>query len=368
MSNDELYRRANAGITSLTPYQPGKPVEEVQREFGLDSVVKLASNENPLGAGASVRQTVVELSAELGRYPDGAGFELKQAIARYHKVNAVQVTLGNGTNELLNMIARLFLAPGSDIVFSQHAFIVYKLASILNQANAIEVPAKNYGHDLDAIADAIRPESRLVFLANPNNPTGSHFDAASFQAFMARVPSEVMVVLDEAYFDYVPEQERFDGVDRVAQYPNLIVTRTFSKAYGLGGLRIGYAISSAKIADWLNRSREPFNTNIIAQAAATAALVDQDHVRDTIACNAQGMVQLSEGLKALGLAYLPSVANFFTVNVGDGVAVAHQLLTKGVIVRAIAEYGMPEFVRVSVGLPEENQRFLDAVAEVIASD
>ena len=354
---------AHPSIRSLNPYKPGKPVDEVKRQYGLQDVIKLASNENPLGPSVKTLVAMSDALDDAGRYPDGNAFYLKQALAEKHGCSAESISVGNGTNELLNMISRLFLRPEVSAVYSEHAFIVYKLAVLMCGAQAIEVPAKDYGHDLTAIASSIQSNTRLIYLANPNNPTGTYFDQGAFVAFMNKVPSDVVVVLDEAYFDYVDTRNGFDGIDYVSLYANLIVTRTLSKAYGLGGMRVGYSVSSEAMADLLNRGREPFNVNAIAQAGAVAALADQQHVAQTVALNEAGMSQLERGLTALGYRFIASAGNFITINVGDGAVCAQKLMEQGVIVRAIAEYGLPEFIRVSIGLASENQRFLAALEQ-----
>lgn len=356
---------ANAGISALTPYKPGRPVDEVRRQYGLSEVIKLASNESPLGPSPLVAKAINTIASECHRYPDGNAFYLKNALAEKHGCSIQQITLGNGTNELLNMLARLFLKPGVSAVYSAHAFIVYKLAVLMAGAIAKEVPASQFGHDLPAMAAAIDASTRVVFLANPNNPTGTLFSATEFIAFMAQVPVNVLVVLDEAYFDYVDPALRFDGINFVDQYPNLVVTRTFSKVYALGGLRVGYAICSEALADLLNRGREPFNVNAVAQVAATAALADELHTARSVEVNNSGMTQLLAGFDALDLSVIPSFANFITVNIGDAPLVTENLLRQGVIVRAIGEYQMPSFIRVSVGLESENQRLLEALKQVL---
>lgn len=360
-----LFDFASAGISALTPYKPGRPIDEVKRQYGLSEVIKLASNESPLGPSPAVIAAINAAASGCHRYPDGNAYYLKQALAQKHGCSVAQITVGNGTNELLSMLARLFLKPGVSAVYSAHAFIVYKLSVMMAGAEAIEVPAVDFGHDLAAIAAAISPSTRMVFLANPNNPTGTLFSEAQFTEFMALVPENVLVVLDEAYFDYVDPAVRFDGIDYVERYANLVVTRTFSKVYALGGLRIGYAISSQALADLLNRGREPFNVNAIAQVAATAALSDEAHIAQSVALNASGMRQLLDGFKALDLAVISSYANFITVDVGEGAAVAEKLLQQGVIVRAIGEYQLPHYIRISIGLASENQRLLSALQQVL---
>ena len=362
---DVLLQHISTGVQALNPYQPGRPIDEVKRRYGLSEVIKLASNENPLGPGPAALQALQQGAAEAGRYPDGNGFYLKQQLAALHHCHSNCITLGNGTNEVLNMLARLLLRPGVSAVYSQYAFIVYKLAVQLTGAEPIEVAASNYGHNLAAIAAAIRPDTRIVFLANPNNPTGTCFGRQAFIHFMKQVPAKVLVVLDEAYIDYVEHDDKLDGSTLVSTWPNLAVTRTFSKVHGLAGLRIGYSQTSPILADMLNRSREPFNTSLLAQSAAMAALQDKTHVQQSLALNRQGKQLLQQALAQLQLSVIESQGNFLTVAVGDGAAVAEALLQQGVIVRAVAEYGLPQHIRVSIGLPEENRRFIETLTQVL---
>ena len=356
------------GVQKLSPYVPGKPVEELAREFGLnpDEIVKLASNENPLGPAPSVLTAVQQALPELARYPDGNGFTLKQALSDRFGFDLSMITLGNGSNDILELLGRAFAMPGTEVVFSQHAFAVYPIVTQAVGATPVQVPARNWGHDLDAMAAAITPATRLVFIANPNNPTGTWFERADFEAFMAKVPEQVLVVLDEAYTEYVVADDSLNGFDHVAQYPNLIVCRTLSKAYGLAALRVGYCISHPQVADVLNRVRQPFNVNSLALAAAVAALADEAYLAESRELNQQGMRQLEQGLAELGLAWIPSRGNFIAVDLGQDAAPVYQgLLCSGVIVRPVGGYGMPHHLRVSIGLAHENQRFLEALAGVL---
>ncbi|MGN5517503.1 histidinol-phosphate transaminase [Halopseudomonas sp. Lyrl_26] len=357
------------GVQKLSPYVPGKPVEELAREFGLDpaSIVKLASNENPLGPAPSVLQAVQRALPELTRYPDGNGFTLKQALSERFGFELSRITLGNGSNDVLELIGRAFAMPGVEVVFSQHAFAVYPIVTQAVGATAVQVPARNWGHDLPAMAAAITPATRLVFIANPNNPTGTWFERAEFEAFMASVPEHVLVVLDEAYTEYVEPGEALNGFDYIERYPNLIVCRTLSKAYGLAALRVGYCISHPQVADVLNRVRQPFNVNSLALAAAVAALADESYLAESRQLNRDGMRQLEQGLNELGLQWIPSRGNFIAVDLGRDAGPVYQgLLRAGVIVRPVAGYEMPNHLRVSIGLREENQRFLEALAAVLA--
>ncbi|MGE6374355.1 histidinol-phosphate transaminase [Stutzerimonas stutzeri] len=359
---------AQPGVQKLSPYVPGKPVDELARELKLDpaGIVKLASNENPLGPSPKALAAIQAELSELTRYPDGNGFVLKQRLAQRYSVGVHQVTLGNGSNDILELVARAYLAPGLNAVFSEHAFAVYPIATQAVGAEGRAVAAKNWGHDLDAMADAIDENTRVVFIANPNNPTGTWFDAAALGTFLARVPAHVLVVLDEAYIEYAEGQELPDGLAYLADYPNLLVSRTFSKAYGLAALRVGYVISSPVIADVLNRVRQPFNVNSLALAAACAALDDVDYLAASRRVNDAGMAQLERGFRQLGLEWIPSRGNFIAVDFArDAAPINQALLREGVIVRPVAGYGMPTFLRVSIGTERENARFLDVLAQVL---
>ena len=360
---------ARPGVQKLSTYVPGKPVEELAREFGLrpQDIVKLASNENPLGPSPAVREAIAAALPELTRYPDGNGFALKQALAAKSGVNTAGITLGNGSNDILELVARAFVGPEHEVVFSDHAFAVYPIVTQAVGARAVSVPAKDWGHDLDAMAAAITPSTRVVFIANPNNPTGTWIERDALEAFLDRVPENVIVVLDEAYTEYVETDDVPNGVDYLGRYSNLLVSRTFSKAYGLAALRVGYGLSHPAIADALNRVRQPFNVNSLALAAALAALEDEAYLIESRRINRIGMQQLEEGCAALGLSWIPSRGNFLAIDLGREAAPVFQgLLREGVIVRPVANYGMPNYLRVTIGLPVENQRFLDALKQVLA--
>ncbi len=368
-----LLTYAVAGVQALQPYAPGKPLDELEREFGIRQAVKLASNENPLGPSPQVQQVLREQTAQLSRYPDGNAFALKSALAAHLGVAAECLTLGNGSNDVLELVARAFLSPGTSAVFSAHAFAVYPLVTQAVGARARAVAAHDgsngpsYGHDLAAMLAAIDADTRVVFIANPNNPTGTWVAAAELRTFLDRVPAHVVVVVDEAYFEYVEVADYPNALAWLEDFPNLLVTRTFSKAYGLAGLRVGYGVSQAELADILNRVRQPFNVNSLAQAAAVAALHDVEHLQRGLEVNRQGMRQLELGLAELGLAFIPSVGNFISVDTGrEAGEVYTALLREGVIVRPVANYDLPGFLRISVGLPEENQRCLAALARVLA--
>jgi histidinol-phosphate aminotransferase len=348
-------------VRAISAYQAGKPITELAREMGIpvDSIVKLASNENPLGMSPKARAALEKAVASLARYPDD--FVLKKALAEHTGLDMERIVLGNGSNDVLDLVARVFLAPGRSAIFAQHSFAVYPLASQSVGADLIAVPAKDFGHDLDAMRAAIRPDTRLIWIANPNNPTGTFLPYPQLEAFLQAVPPEVVVVLDEAYNEYLPASERVDTTPWVTEFPNLVITRTFSKIYGLAGLRVGYALTSAGIADLMNRVRQPFNCNNLALAAATAALDDHEFVARSHALNRAGMEQLLAGFKRLGLTHIPSHGNFVAFKAGDAAAVDQKLLKQGVIVRTIAAYGMPEWLRVTIGTEAENARFLVAL-------
>lgn len=358
---------ATPGVQTLHPYETGKPIEELQRELGLRHVVKLASNENPLGPGQMARDAARRALDQLHRYPDGAGFRLKAALCERFGLDPEQLTLGNGSNDVLELAGRAFLQRGDEVIFSEHAFAVYKLVTLGCSATPVEVPARLYGHDLAAMVDAISERTRLIFLANPNNPTGTWFHRHAFDSFMARVPASVLVVLDEAYFEYIEEADYPNGLALLERYPNLIVTRTFSKIYGLASLRVGYAVANAQITDLLNRVRQPFNVNAAALAAAEAALQDSNYIEDSKSENTAGLAQIAEGLGKLGLQMIPSVANFIAFDCGRPALSLYQaLLHEGVIVRPIGSYGLANHLRVSIGLADENERFLAALTRVLS--
>lgn len=366
MNNQDIAQLAVAGVQQLIPYKAGKPIEELERELGLTQIIKLASNENPLGPSPKALAAIQHALPELALYPDGSGFHLKKALAKKYAVDVNQITLGNGSNEILELIARAFLTPDLDVVFSQHAFAVYPLVTQAVGARAIVVPARNYGHDLTAMAQAVTTKTRVVFIANPNNPTGTLLTQTELETFISTLPKTVVCVLDEAYFEFVNQTTAINSIDWLSKFPNLIITRTFSKAYGLAGLRMGYSFSSPELADILNRVRQPFNNNSLALVAAEAALTDEAHLQQTLANNAAGMLQLTEGFQALNLAWIPSAGNFVAVNLTrDALPIYDALLHNGVIVRPVANYEMPHFLRISIGTPTENQRFLNALSDCL---
>lgn len=367
---------AHPGIRALRPYEPGKPVSELEREYGVSNALKLASNENPLGPSPLALEAARNALEEMERYPDGNGFELKDALASKHSVSPDNITLGNGSNELLELVARVFLSVDSNAVpnavFSEHAFAVYPIVTQAVGAEARVAKANPsshqmpYGHDLSAMRGLIDENTRVVFVANPNNPTGTWLSSAELEDFIRGIPSSVVIVIDEAYFEYVLEDEYPDSVRWIEQYPNLMVTRTFSKAYGLAGLRVGYSVTQPVLADLLNRARQPFNVNSIAQAAALAVLGDHEYIKDSVKTNYDGLEQLTMAFKQEGWGYIPSVANFICVDVGrSGTEVYEELLQKGVIVRPVANYGLPNFLRLTVGRQVENERMLKSIKEVL---
>jgi histidinol-phosphate aminotransferase len=351
-------------VTQLQPYVPGKPIAELERQYGVKDIVKLASNENPLGPSPKVLLAVEEASKELSLYPDGNGFTLKTALADKYSVDLTQITLGNGSNDVLEMIARTFVTPDDEVLFSQYTFAVYPIVTQAIGAKAVIAPAKDYGHDLAAMQARITERTKVIFIANPNNPTGTYLPADELEKFISAVPLTAIVVLDEAYVEYGDSE--IDSIRWLTQYPNLVITRTFSKAYGLAGLRIGFSLSNPEIADLMNRVRQPFNANNIALAAATVALNDDEYLVTSKQVNDEGMKQLIEAFERLNLTYIPSKANFLTVDVQqDGNAIFDDLLHKGVIVRPLVGYGLPTHLRISIGLKKENQRFIEALTEVL---
>lgn len=364
-----LSELAPSHIRSIAPYQPGKPISELARELGLDAagIVKLASNENPLGISPLAKQAIADVLAGIALYPDGNAFELKQAICAKFGVEASQIVPGNGSNDVLEIAARAFLSPSQEAVYSQHAFAVYPLVTQAIGATGISTPARDFGHDLEAMRAAVTEKTRLLFIANPNNPTGTLLDKAELHAFLQDMPRQVLVVLDEAYDEYLADDRKSESISWLKEFDNLVVTRTFSKAYGLAGLRVGFALAHPAVADMMNRVRQPFNVNNMAQAAAAAALKDDAFVRRSRDLNDAGMRQMTEGLNQLGLRYIPSFGNFVSFHVTDAATVNRKLLERGVIVRPIFAYEMPDWLRVSIGLPQENARFLQAMGDILAA-
>ncbi len=354
-------------IAAMSPYQPGKPIAEVARELGLveANIVKLASNENPRGASLKALKAMQAAMADIARYPDGNGFVLKQELAKRLGVAPESIVLGNGSNDVLELAALAFLGPGTSSVYAEHCFVVNRLATQARGAQGIEVAARDFGHDLAAMQRAVRKDTRVIFVSNPNNPTGTFVAPDEVRAFLEKVPGDVLVVLDEAYYEYLEPQQQSSSMEWVARFPNLLVTRTFSKVYGLAGLRVGYGVAHPRVADMMNRVRQPFNVNSAAQAAAVAALDDERFLQESVELNRAGMQQLTAGLSGLGLDWIESYGNFVTVRVGEADRVFRELLQRGVIVRPIAGYGLPQHLRVSVGLESENNRLLEALTAVL---
>lgn len=357
-------------IRAIAPYQGGKPISELAREMGLNEadIVKLASNENPLGMSPKAMMAVEDAIEDIARYPDGNAFALREAVSAKYGVAANQIVFGNGSNDILELAARAFLQPGDEAIYSQHAFAVYPLVTQAVGAKGVVVPAKDFAHDLDGFLDAITPKTKLIFIANPNNPTGTLIKKDALKAFLDAAPGHVLILLDEAYDEYLNEVDKSEAIDWLAQYPNLIISRTFSKAYGLAGLRVGFGLMQAEVADIMNRVRQPFNVNSIAQAAAIASLADDDFVARSYAANQAGMSQLTQGLHKLGLEYIPSYGNFVSFKVKNAPQVNQKLLQNGVIVRPVANYEMPDYLRVSVGLFSENAKFLQVLEKILGEN
>ncbi len=348
-------------ILSLTPYQGGRPISEIQREYGLSNVIKLASNENPLGVSKKVQEAITSAVTQIGRYPDGNGYYLKDALAKKLSVSAKSITLGNGSNDILELIPRAYVCSKDDeVIFSQYAFVVYPLVTKAIGAKAIVTPANDFGHDLNAMYEAITDKTKVIFIANPNNPTGTLLSNEEIYNFLKKVSNEIIVVLDQAYIEYLDVEDVY--IDWLKDFPNLVITRSFSKAYGLAGLRVGYSISSEEIADYLNRIRQPFNVNLIAQEAAIAALSDADFLAESVKVNSDGLLQLEEGFRSLGLKFIKSHANFISVKVSNSMELNQKLLEKGIIVRPVE---MKDYLRISVGTYAENAKFLEVLKEII---
>lgn len=354
-------------IRSIAPYQGGKPISELAREMGLQEheIVKLASNENPLGISPKAEDAIQQAILEISRYPDGNSFLLRDAVCKKFNVNANQLVFGNGSNDILELAARAFLVPGAEAIYSQHAFAVYPLVTQAVGAKGVVVPAKDFGHNLTAMLAAITADTKIIFVANPNNPTGTLIPKSELYTFLQKVPQTVLIVLDEAYDEYLSDVDKSEAIAWLAEFENLIISRTFSKAYGLAGLRVGFGLASAAVADMMNRVRQPFNVNSIAQVAATASLFDDEFVERSRALNNAGMAQIIQGLQVLGLSYIPSYANFVSFKVADAGKVYQELLKGGVIVRPVANYEMPDYLRVSIGLFSENQKFLDVLKSIL---
>lgn len=355
---------ANDYVSGLTPYQPGKPIEELERELGITSSIKLASNENPLGPSPASMVAAQNALLKSHIYPDGNCFALKQALSQFLSVPPEKITVGNGSENIIEIIIKAYLHKDDNAVISQYAFLTIPILIKSCGAQSKVAAATQWGHDVNAMIKEIDEKTRILFLVNPNNPTGTYTTKQDFELLMASVPEHVVVVIDEAYVEYIQQADYPHALEYLDRYPNLIITRTFSKAYGLAALRLGYSISSPEIADMLNRARLPFNVNTIASAAACAALTDQDHVKKSIELNQRGLHQVSEGLKKLNINFIPSICNFITLDVKDAMAIYQKLLLEGVIVRPLKAYDMPAHIRVTVGTFEQNERFLRAIDKI----
>lgn len=362
-----LSNLAPSYIRAIAPYQGGRPIAEIARQFGLNEadIIKLASNENPLGMSPKAQLAIDDAVLDIARYPDGNSFVLREAVRQKFDVAPQQIVFGNGSNDILELVARAFLQAGDEVIYSQHAFAVYALVTQALGATGVVIPATVFAHDLAGFLKAITPKTRLIFIANPNNPTGTLIEKTVLKTFLQQVPSHILVVLDEAYDEYLAVKDKSEAIGWLADFDNLIISRTFSKAYGLAGLRVGFGLMHQEIADILNRVRQPFNVNSIAQAAAVASLADDDFVAKSYAANQAGMLQLTQGFDRLGLNYIHSYANFISFAVKQAAIVNQKLLERGIIVRPIANYELPDYLRVSIGLFSENQRFLETLALIV---
>ena len=360
-----ITKQAHPWLEGLVAYDPGKPIEETARELGLnpEDIVKVASNENPLGPSPEAIVAMREAAGGVNIYPDGGGYKLRTAIAEKFGLQRENVILGNGSNEIIELIGHGFLNPGDNVIAAEHAFVVYKLMAKLFGAETIEVPDPGFVHDLDAMAAAITPQTKKVFIANPNNPTGTMVGQDEIERFMDKVPDHVMVIFDEAYYEFLHEPP--NTLRYVKEGRNVVIMRTFSKIQGLAGLRIGYGLTSPEISEVLQKCRQPFNTNSIAQAGAIAGLTDDKHQQHTRDLNDEGLAYLQGAFEEMGLEYVPSSANFVLVNVGDGDAVFDAMLKKGVIIRAMRGYKLPDWVRISTGTMEQNERCIATLKEVL---
>ncbi len=362
-----MKKLTHKGIEDLIPYPPGKPIEELERELGITGSIKLASNENPLGPSPIAVKALMDKALTLNRYPDGSGYYLKSMLSKKFGVSFEQIVLGNGSNEIIELIIRTFLSPAEHVVQAFPTFLVYEKIVTGAGGRMISVPLSKFRIDLNKMAEAITPETKIVFICNPNNPTGSVLKTDEMRNFLDRIPKDIIVALDEAYIEFVSDEKAANGLDLLSDYPLLFVLRTFSKLYGLAGLRIGYGFASEKLVDYINRVRQPFNAGTLAQAAATAALEDAEFVSRTLKLVREGLSFLYDELDKMGLDYTPTQTNFFLINVPDGAKkVFESMLKQGVIVRAMDAYGLPDYIRINVGLPEENERFIKTLKKVLA--
>jgi histidinol-phosphate aminotransferase len=362
---------ATPGVQQLTAYQPGKPVDELERELGIKGCIKLASNENPLGPSQLALSVIKDIAPGINYYPDGGGFALTRRLAKKHQLDADNITLGNGSNDILELLTRAFLTPQHSAVFSEHSFAVYPIVvqAVGAKANVAKAFSEDHemmplGHDPDALLAQIEENTRIIFIANPNNPTGTWLTPSMLEDLFSKIAENIIIVLDLAYTEYMDETVKPPIKQWLEKYPNLIVTQTFSKIYALAGLRIGYSMSNPEIADILNRVRQPFNTNMLAQAAAIASLEDDEHVINSVEMNNTGKAFLQKAFSEMGLKALPTMGNFISVNVKqDGMALYQKLLQQGVIVRPVANYAMPEYLRVTIGTQQQNERFIETLKQ-----
>jgi histidinol-phosphate aminotransferase len=355
------------GVEDLVPYPPGKPIEELERELGIKGSIKLASNENPLGPSPLAVKAIMDKVHTLNRYPDGSGFYLKQKLSEKFGLPPERIILGNGSNELIELIIRTFLSPGEAVVQPFPTFLVYEKVVKGAGGKMISVPLSRFHLDLEGMLEAVTPETKIIFINNPNNPTGSMIPKEEMIRFLQRIPEGILIALDEAYIEFVSDDSVANGLDLLKDYPLLVVLRTFSKLYGLAGLRIGYGFASERVVDYMNRVRQPFNANTLAQAAAIGGLDDAEFVTRTLRVIREGLEYLYGELDRMGLEYIPTHTNFFLIRVpGGGKKTFERMLRDGVIIRAMDSYSLPEFIRVNVGLPEENERFIQALKKVLA--
>lgn len=357
-----------AWIQELDTYPPGKPIEELEREYGVFGSIKLASNENPLGPSPKALAALQAALTKIHRYPDGACFYLRRALAKKHGVSPEALLVGNGSNEIIELVVRTFLRPGGEVLMSDQAFTIYRLVVQGHGGRGKQVPLRQFTHDLNAISDAITPATRLVFLANPNNPTGTIFLRAQWEEFLSALPPDLVVIMDEAYAEFVEDPQYPDSLAALNQQRPIVILRTFSKIYGLAGLRVGYGIAPPPLIEMMNRLRAPFNVNSLAQVAALAALDDDEHVARTRQNNREGMAYLRAAFAGLGIECVPSWANFILARVGNATRVYDALLREGVIVRPVGFYGFPEYLRITIGLPAENERLVNALTQVMAGE
>ena len=362
---ESIWDRANPQLRDLAVYQPGKPIEETARELGCEpsEIIKLASNENPLGPSPKAIEAMRDAIENAHLYPDGGAFYLRNAIAQKLNVTPDHILLGNGSNEIIELLAHAFLERGDAIVTSEHAFVAYKIIARVFGAQTIEAPSRDYGHDLDAILDAITDRSELIFIVNPNNPTGTLLSADAIEHFMTRVPPAVVVVFDEAYYEFVDRMP--DTLRYVRDRRNVVTLRTFSKIHGLASLRVGYGIAPPELIEVMHKTRQPFNVSGVGQVAALAALVDEEHQRETKRLVDEGRAFFEKEFRAMKLSFLPSAANFVLVKVGDGLAVFRALLQRKVIVRAMKGYNLPEWIRITIGTMAQNQKCITALRQVL---